>query len=126
MTSSSRLLIAVMLGGAFGAVARFVVVDALGTAGLAASVSLVAVNVAGAFALGWMRSDAAAGREWASGAVVFLTTGLLGTFTTFSGYIVESVELWRLADFAAAAVLLVGSVGFGLGAAVAGRKLGER
>lgn len=126
MTKSATELSAVAIGGALGALIRWGVMGELGDAGWSTAGSLLIVNVAGAFALGWFFSSLRTKEVWGPLVVAFAATGFLGSFTTFSGYILESIELSRLGSYLEAALLLAGSVVVGLAAAVAGRRLGER
>ena len=50
---------------------------------------------------------------------LFLTTGILGGFTTFSAFSLEAVSLYERGELAAAAGYVVGSVGLSIGALVA-------
>ncbi len=86
---SGQVLLGVGIGGALGGAAR------VGAGLLAASwvpdlpvwVVLVAVNVVGSFAMGLL---VARGGAWAAPA---LTTGLLGGFTSFSGWVLDVMRL---------------------------------
>jgi CrcB protein len=73
------------------------------------------VNVAGAFALGVL-----VGRGVDGGVATVLGTGLLGAFTTFSGFALEAVE----APPRVGARVTVAAVVLGVGAAAAGWALG--
>lgn len=99
---SSRVLLAVAAGGALGGVAR------VGSGLLAASsvpdlpgwLVLVGVNVVGSFLMGLV---VARGGRWASPAV---TTGVLGGFTSFSGWVLDVVRLAEPAPLLALLLLL--------------------
>lgn len=56
---------------------------------------------------------------------LFLVTGLLGGFTTFSAFGVESVALLRRGDVAMATLFVAGSVLAGLAAVWLGLRLGS-
>jgi fluoride exporter len=78
----------------------------------------LALNVAGAFLLG-----ALVGADVHGDALVLAGTGLLGSFTTFSGWMLETIEL-RERSLGRAAVANVGvSLVAGLAAVVLGRAL---
>jgi CrcB protein len=49
--------------------------------------------------------------------------GLLGSFTTFSAFSVESIELFRSGSWLVGILYITGSVGIGLIAAIQGRRL---
>jgi len=107
-------LLAVAGGGALGAVARHLVA-VLGARLLAAPTiwATLAINVSGAFALGWfLRWADATGA--APCARLFVAVGLCGGFTTFSTFAVETLGLLETGQPARAALYvglsLVGSV----------------
>ena len=118
--------LAVFVGGAMGSLARLAVVAALeaGDGGLVAA--LLVVNVSGAFALGWLLADRRSASWLGPAWFGFLATGLIGSYTTFSSYAVEGVEILDRSTPLAAVAFLAGSVAVGLAAAIAGRKVGER
>ena len=74
------------VAGAAGAVARALLVRAWGARGT------LLVNLAGAFALGVAVGVPALGE----GLLRVLSVGFLGAFTTFSGWMLEANERWRL------------------------------
>ncbi|MGJ7441226.1 FluC/FEX family fluoride channel [Aquipuribacter sp. MA13-6] len=100
---SGQVLLAVGIGGAVGGAAR------VGAGLLAASsvpdlpvwVVLVAVNVVGSFVMGLL---VARGGAWASPA---LTTGLLGGFTSFSGWVLDVMRLAEASPLPALLVLVL-------------------
>jgi CrcB protein len=114
-----RELLAVIIGGALGTGLRLAVDTALPHASNEFPVSTLAVNVVGAFALGYLVA-----RVWPT-AVSWLRAGLgaglLGSFTTFSALAVSVVSL----GFTPVGVLYLGlSVVLGLGAAFGGLAAG--
>jgi fluoride exporter len=106
--------------GGLGAIARFlldVVVSARGTGRF--PVGTFAVNVSGAFGLGLVSGLALTGD-----ALVLAGTATLGSYTTFSTWMLESQRLREDNELLAAAANVVLSVGAGLGAIALGRTLG--
>ncbi len=83
------------------------------------------INIAGSLAMGlaagWFA--ARAGHTWAQPARLFLTTGVLGGFTTFSAFSLDAVSLWERGSQGAAAGYVVASVFCALAALVAGLAL---
>jgi CrcB protein len=69
-----------------------------------------AVNVAGSFAMGalagWFAWRGAADQSWR----LFLTTGLLGGFTTFSAFSLDSALLYQRSEWGALVLYVGGSV----------------
>lgn len=85
----------------------------------------LAVNVAGSLAMGliagWLAFRAT--ESWTQHTRLFLTTGVLGGFTTFSAYSLDAVLLWERGQFAAAALYVGGSVILSIAALAAGLAL---
>lgn len=102
----------VAAGGVVGAVARYAVDVALG-----ATVGTLAVNVVGAFALGLLVTRATAVRTQ-----LFVGTGMLSSFTTYSTFAADAVALGTLAGTAYVGVTYTG----GLTAAAIGIAVGRR
>lgn len=112
----------VALGGAIGSVARFLTVQAAAWLGLTGLPwGTLAVNVIGSFAMGWLAVTLA--DRGALQAAPFLMTGLLGGFTTFSAFSLETVRLWQDGDPRAAALYVALSVGAAVLALVGGMVL---
>jgi CrcB protein len=117
---SVAVLLAVGVLGGLGAIARFVLDGAVSarTAGRFPFGTL-AVNVSGSFALGLFVSLALAGDGYR-----LLGTGLVGGFTTFSTWALESHRLGEDGELALGAVNFAVSLLLGVVGAWAGRKLG--
>ena len=112
----------VALGGAIGSVLRWLTVVIMAQRyGAGFPWGTVAVNVAGSFVIGAIA-------EWAAGGVLgvtptvrlFVATGVLGGFTTFSSFSLDTLTLARDGDAALALAYVAGSVLLSLGAAYAG------
>lgn len=113
-------------GGAAGALLRGAVVSGATLAGAAGAVlGVLAANLIGAAALGWLlgrsRTDARVAR-WTA----FLGSGVLGAFTTFSTLADQVARAAASGEVAVAVLLAVGSVSGGVVAAAAGLHLGSR
>jgi CrcB protein len=110
--------VAVLGGG--GAIARFLI-DTLISRRLGRGLPLgtFAINVSGAFALGLFTGLALSGA-----ALVLAGTATIGSYTTFSTWMLETHRLSEDGRFAAAAGNVLLSLAVGLGAAALGRILG--
>lgn len=115
----TKTLLLVASGGALGSVARLLVGLALpfpwGT---------LAVNVAGGLAMGWLFAVLGQGAghgAWAS----FLMTGVMGGFTTFSAFSLDTLRLVEDGHGGQAALYVAASVGLALVACAAGLALGR-
>lgn len=110
----------VALGGAIGSVLRYLTVAALG-----APWAVALVNVAGSLAMGALYV-VLAGRGHLS---ALLMTGVLGGFTTFSAFSLDTLKLWQAGQTGQAALYVGTSVilsllAVALGAALAKGALG--
>ncbi len=115
-------LLQVAIGGALGAVARYLTgLGAVRIMGAAFPYGTLSVNVVGSFAMGVL-----AVLLMAKGGARFspvLMTGLLGGFTTFSAFSLEAVSLWERGAVGAAAVYVTASVVLSIAALLAGLAL---
>jgi fluoride exporter len=111
--------IAVAAGGALGSVARFGVSLALREGLPRWPWGTLAVNVTGSLAIGVL--VAWFGLRPAGDALrLGLITGVLGGFTTFSAFSIETVEMLRAGDTVHALVYVVASLVIGLAACALG------
>ncbi len=120
-----KQLALVGLGGFIGAIGRYLLGGAVLhlTASWRFPVSTFLVNLAGCFCLGALAALAEQ-RDFFSPALrLFLFTGILGGFTTFSAFGYECFFLLRRGEVLVAALYAMGSVGGGLGAVWIGFRL---
>ena len=109
----------VALLGGVGAVARFTLDSAVSArAGDAFPWGTLAVNLSGAFLLGVLNGNGVGGD-----ALLLAGTGLLGSYTTFSTWMLESHRLGEDGDPARMWLNIALSLVAGLGAAALGRLL---
>lgn len=114
----------VFLGGGLGAMARHGVnLLAPRVAGTAFPWGTLAINVAGSLLMGLVVGWFALRGGTASGARLFLATGVLGGFTTFSAFSLEAVQLQQRGDLGQAALYVAGSVLLAIAALFAGLSL---
>lgn len=107
-----------MLGGV-GALARFLLDGAVSRRGASFPWGTFAVNLSGAFLLGVL-VGAAVGDDLYR----FAATGLLGSFTTFSTWVLESHRLAEDGQFRLGLANLLASLVLGVSLAWLGRELG--
>ncbi len=112
----------VFCGAGLGGMARHGVNQlALRAGGLAGfPVGTLAINIVGSFAMGLVVGWFAMRGEAPQQLRLFLTTGIIGGFTTFSAFSIETAVLYERGALGAAAAYVVGSVLFSLGAVFAG------
>jgi CrcB protein len=119
-----KVILAVAAGGAFGAVARYLVMSAVGVLlGSGFPYATLTVNVVGSFILGVIVETAAL--VWSPGEALraFLVVGMLGAFTTFSTFSLDVAVLYERGALAALAVYIVVSVTISIAALFAGLAL---
>jgi fluoride exporter len=107
-------------GGALGSSARYLVnVGAGKLLGIGFPWGTLIVNIAGCFIMGLVVGWGAL-RGLSNEARVFLATGILGGFTTFSAFSADFAALIERKNFALSALYLTGSVILSLAAVFAG------
>ncbi|NND49054.1 MAG: fluoride efflux transporter CrcB [Rhizobiales bacterium] len=110
-------LLAVALGGALGAGSRHLVnMAALKYLGSSFPWGTLAVNVVGCFLMGVLVEALALKFQASQEARLFLATGILGGFTTFSAFSLDVALLVERKESLAAALYVMGSVGLSIGA----------
>ena len=118
--------IAVALGGALGSMARhWVNLELAHRVERSVPYATFAVNVAGCVVIGALAGRIAGGRLHLTPAMrTFVFVGVLGGFTTFSSFGLDTFTLGHGGDHAAAVWNVVGQVGLGLGGVWLGFYLG--
>lgn len=116
-----NVVFAIAFGGALGSVARYYVSTAARLAFPGFPWGTLIVNVAGGLVMGVIAAVALARPGFSDPLRLGLTTGVLGGFTTFSAFSLETMLLWRdgavavaLANVAANMVLSLGACAIGL------------
>lgn len=116
----------VFLGAGIGGVLRHGVnVVSLKWLGAAFPYGTMAINIIGSGVMGLVAGFLAfkAGEGWTQNARLFLATGILGGFTTFSAFSLDAILLWERGEAMLAAFYVIGSVALSLVALVAGLAL---
>lgn len=103
-----RQVLAVLVGGAVGAVCRVEIGNMVTeAAGALLPVGVWCVNMTGSFLLGLLTGFASRSRSGYPTATAFFATGFFGGFTTFSSFALDTVLLWK-ADHLLVALLNAG------------------
>jgi CrcB protein len=119
---SVTVWVAVALLGGAGAVARFALDTAVGARGNQEfPLGTLVVNASGAFLLGLLTGLALTGN-----ALLLAGTATLGSYTTFSTWMLETHRMREDARFLPALANIVLSLAIGLGGAALGRTIGAR
>lgn len=119
-------ILLVALGGAIGSVCRYLVgIWALRQFGPAFPWGTLTVNVVGSFAIGFMAELIMRRFDMSTDLRLFIITGILGGFTTFSAFSLDVISLVERGATVAGAAYLVASVAISLGAVFGGLALGR-
>lgn len=107
----------VFLGGGVGAALRHAVNRAaLATLGPSFPFGTLVVNIVGSLLIGmiaeWFLMRGGGSQELK----LFLTTGVLGGFTTFSAFSLDAAVMWQRGDYATLGAYIIGSVALSIGA----------
>lgn len=117
-------VVMVGLGGMLGAVMRFGIIHLVRDGmGYASPYGTLAVNVIGSFLIGVLTVLAAQGLHLSAQARLFLLPGMLGGFTTFSAFAMDSVTFFERAQHIEALAYIAASVLMSLLAAYSGMAL---
>lgn len=105
------LLIAIAVGGALGSLARhFLSSSIYGVTGSAFPWGIFVVNVLGGFLMGLVVELGALKLSYSPEMRAFITTGILGGFTTFSAFSLDAALLIERGDWMSATLYMAGSV----------------
>ncbi|MGY0693293.1 fluoride efflux transporter CrcB [Virgibacillus sp. FSP13] len=110
---SIRLYLAVGIGGMFGAVGRYGISLLIPTNGGFPYATLVA-NLIGCYLLSFLLNQRRIKQRLSPELFTALGTGMIGAFTTFSTFAVETIKLWQSNPFQSFIYILVSIFG-GLG-----------
>lgn len=114
-----QTLLSVALGGAIGASGRYLVnVSAMRALGPAFPAGTMIVNVLGSFLMGVLFVVLA--KKGGNAYAPLLMTGVLGGFTTFSAFSLDTLTLFERGQVGTAAAYVALSVGLSLAALVIG------
>jgi CrcB protein len=103
------ILLAVALGGALGSLLRYFVAGAIQSPANPFPIGIFIVNITGAFIMGVIVELSALKLQLSPEVRAFLTVGILGGYTTFSTFSLDSALLIQRGAYAGAAMYIVGS-----------------
>ena len=114
----------VFLGGGFGAALRHGVnLASARLLGTAFPYATLFENVTGSLVMGLLAGWFAFKGDLPQGWRLFLTTGMLGGYTTFSAFSLDTALLYERGEFALAALYVLASVALSIGGLFAGLAL---
>lgn len=115
-----NLVLPIAAGGAIGAALRFLMSSGIARLGSAFPWGTLAVNVLGSLVMGLLVGLFAVKVQASQEVRAFLTTGVLGGFTTFSAFSADTALLIERNEMMAASLYVLGSVVLSLAAMFAG------
>ena len=114
------MLLAVAVGGGAGSLARYWLSGWIQPAGSSFNWGIFSVNILGGLAMGLLVELGALKLNLSPELRAFLTTGMLGGFTTFSTFSLDSALLLQKGEYGLAAAYVIGSVVLSIAALFAG------
>ncbi len=116
-----KLILAIAVGGAIGAVARHLVnVQAAALMGFGFPWGTLTVNILGSFLMGVLVETSAIAWSPDSALRAMLAVGVLGAFTTFSTFSLDTIVLYERGQMGLAAGYVIASVVLSIGGLFAG------
>jgi CrcB protein len=114
------VILSVGVGGGLGALIRYFVAGWVQPPGVSFDWGIFVVNITGGLVMGLIVEASALRLNLSPELRAFLTTGILGGYTTFSTFSLDSVLLLQKGQYGAAAFYIIGSVVFSILALFAG------
>ena len=116
-----QMILAIGLGGALGAILRHFMAGAITRwFGTGFPLGIMLVNILGSFLMGFLITALATRFEASPEMRGFIAVGLLGGFTTFSTFSLETVLLIERGELMQAALYILGSVFLAVAGLMAG------
>ena len=104
------VVLAVGVGGGLGALARYYIAGWVQPAGVAFNWGILVVNITGGLLMGLIVEASALRLNLSPELRSFLTVGILGGYTTFSTFSLDSALLLQKGQYGLAAAYVLGSV----------------
>ena len=114
------MLFSVGVGGGLGALARYYIAGWIQPPGAQFNWGIFIVNITGGLLMGLIVEASALKLNLAPGLRSFLTVGILGGYTTFSTFSLDSALLLQKGQYGLAAAYVIGSVVLSIAALFAG------
>jgi CrcB protein len=114
------MLFSVGVGGGIGVLARYYIAGWVQPAGAAFNWGIFVVNITGGLLMGLIVEASALKLDLSPELRSFLTVGILGGYTTFSTFSLDSALLLQKGQYGLAAAYVIGSVVLSIAALFAG------
>lgn len=112
----------VMIGGFFGAISRFALGEWIHTSN-GFPVGTLFINLIGCFFLGWFLTFVSQKKKMSPQLTLMIGTGFIGSFTTFSTFSVETLNLLQQGLMVQGLLYVLTTTILGLGLTYVGSKL---
>ncbi len=103
------VLLSIAAGGALGSLLRYFVASAIQRPPMTFPIGIMIVNITGGLIMGIIVELGARKLSLSPELRAFLTVGILGGYTTFSTFSLDSALLIQRGDYAGAATYIIGS-----------------
>jgi CrcB protein len=103
------ILLSIAAGGAIGALLRYFVASAIQRPTMSFPLGIMIVNITGGLIMGIIVELGARKFQLAPELRAFLTVGILGGYTTFSTFSLDSALLIQRGEYVSAATYIIGS-----------------
>jgi len=109
-TELMNLWLWIGIGGFIGAILRFLISGVFQSKAAVFPLGTLGVNIIGSFLMGFIMYSSEFGGLFSEETRVFLTVGILGSFTTMSAFSYESFKLLEQNELLLLAINVIGSV----------------
>ena len=106
-----HIILSIACGGAIGAVSRYMLSNAVqNITGNSFPYGMLLCNILGSMLLGILYDSISKGSLFSDNIKLFIQVGLLGSFTTFSAFSLESFLMFEKGDYSSAIIFILLSV----------------
>ena len=106
-----QIIFSIACGGAIGAVSRYMLSSAIQSiAGNFFPYGMLICNILGSMLLGILYDSLSKGSFFSENIKIFIQVGILGSFTTFSAFSLESFLMFEKGDYSSAIIFILLSV----------------
>ena len=106
-----QIILSIAFGGAIGAVSRYMLSSFIqNLAGNSFPYGMLVCNVFGSFLLGILYDNLSKTSLFSDNIKLFIQVGILGSFTTFSAFSLESFLMFEKGDYSIAVIFILLSV----------------
>jgi len=106
-----QIILSIACGGAIGAVSRYLLSSIVqNISGSSFPYGMLICNILGSILLGMLYDSLSKGSLFSDNIKLFIQVGILGSFTTFSAFSLESFLMFEKGDYSSAIIFILMSV----------------